>query len=198
MGIATFGLDVSASCAFSLYTPTDDSRSCAKSPKCSSCRLYAGCYLPNKQLAGRFIPEKEIVSGFNIASTSRRGHQRFACVHATGIPFSHLLHLHLPVFTPTFPQLLTTLAFDQSRIGWFGTRYCKPIPEGLPPSILHIQTQLILYLPPFLDAACYGTHFFQSHLAANQPPTAVEFNLGDAAPSRTPHTLWASACENNA
>ena len=93
-------------------------------------------------------------------STSRRGHQRFTCVH--------LLHLHLPVLTPTFPQLLTTLAFDQSRIGWFGTRHCKPIPEGLPPSISHVQTQLLVYLPPFLDAACYGTHFLRSQLNANR------------------------------
>ena len=95
-------------------------------------------------------------------STSRRGHRRFTCVH--------LLHLHLPALTPTFPQLLTTLAFDQSRIGWFGTRHCKPIPEGLPPSILHIQAQLLGYLPPFLDATCYGTHFLRSQRRMQRRP----------------------------
>src|SRR5271154_1776473 len=39
-----------------------------------------------------------------------------------------------------FPSVLTTMAFDHSRRRWFGTRSCKLVPRGLPPSVKQLHT----------------------------------------------------------
>ncbi len=46
-----------------------------------------------------------------------------------------LLDPHLTLSFPSaFSPTLTTLAFDQSSLGWFGTWPCNPVPRGLPSS----------------------------------------------------------------
>ena len=39
-----------------------------------------------------------------------------------------------------FPPALTTMAFDHSRQGWFGTCSCQPVPRGRPSSIKQLHT----------------------------------------------------------
>src|SRR5215831_12245542 len=39
-----------------------------------------------------------------------------------------------------FPSALTTMAFDHSRQGWFGTCSCQPVPRGRPSSIKQLHT----------------------------------------------------------
>jgi hypothetical protein len=47
-------------------------------------------------------------------------------------------------YEPTFPRLLTTPAFDGSRIWWFDVCHCRPTPGGPPPSVLHIHSLHLL------------------------------------------------------
>src|SRR5881409_2304852 len=44
------------------------------------------------------------------------------------------------VLPRSFPSVLTTRAFDQSRRRWFGTCPCQPVPRGLPSSIKQLHT----------------------------------------------------------
>jgi len=50
--------------------------------------------------------------------------------------------------------MLTTLTFDQRRRRWFGTCPCRPVPRGLPSSVVQLRTPTASSTAVVLVAHC--------------------------------------------
>ena len=90
-------------------------------------RQYAG-FSPGLILVSHKLP---VLTSSNFISTP---HQWFACAR---LPEPHLIPS-----CGTFSLTLTTLAFDQSSLRWFGACPCKPAPRDLPSSLVQLRGAL--------------------------------------------------------
>ncbi|MGB3225793.1 MAG: hypothetical protein WBB23_23590 [Desulforhopalus sp.] len=82
----------------------------------------------SKQVTPKLIPEQRPDPGFDAIPTLSTHHQRFTHVR-----------LHEPYLIPscgTFSSTLTTMALYHSSLRWFETCSCKPVPRGLPSSLV--------------------------------------------------------------
>ena len=91
-----------------------------------NCERSSVTRLDSKQVSSRLIPGQRLPSGFDDVPTLSTRYQRFICIllHSTYLTRSSL----------AFSLTLTTMAFDHSKLRWFGISTCIAIPRGQPSS----------------------------------------------------------------
>ena len=104
-----------------------------------------------KQTHAAFMPSTTQAVSWFILDLSRSTAR--SSVLMLNLPFRHLISgsLTLVFLIHTcrdlcldFSSTLTTMALYQCSLRWFGTCSCKPVPRGLPSSLVQLRTLYIL------------------------------------------------------
>jgi hypothetical protein len=105
----------------------------ARQPDIGSRRFYAGGRMHGSQVSCMLITIRFRLSLLTSCLVFTTPQQRFSFIR---LPISYLTAIISQPFTGT----LTTTALDRSSFQRFGTCSCKPIPRGLPSSVVQLDT----------------------------------------------------------
>ena len=109
----------------------------ARQPDTRSRRFYAGGRILGRQVSCMLITIRFRLSLLTSCVVFTTPQQRFRFIR---LPISYLTAITSQPFTGT----LTTTALDRSSFQRFGTCSCKPIPRGLPSSVVQLDTSFLI------------------------------------------------------